>query len=65
MAPDTNKGTALARLQEILGITIHETLAFGDQINDIEMLKQAYFSYAMGNACGDVKKRRPFHLRCL
>ena len=60
MAPDTNKGTALARLQEILGITIHETLAFGDQITDIEMLKQAYFSYAMGNACGDVKNAARF-----
>lgn len=60
MAPDTNKGTALAHLQAMLGITIQETLAFGDQINDIEMLKQAYFSYAMGNACGDVKNAARF-----
>ena len=60
MAPGTNKGTALARLQEMFGITIHETLAFGDQINDIEMLKQAYFSYAMANACCDVKNAARF-----
>lgn len=60
MAQNTNKGTALARLQETLGITIHETLAFGDQINDIEMLKQAYFSYAVGNANPTVKNAARF-----
>jgi len=56
----TNKGSALARLQESLGITIHETIAFGDQANDIEMLKQAYFSHAMENAGCTVKNAARF-----
>ena len=55
-----NKGSALARLQESLGITIHETIAFGDQANDIEMLKQAYFSHAMENAGCTVKNAARF-----
>ena len=57
---DANKGSALARLQESLGITIQETIAFGDQANDIEMLKQAYFSHAMGNAGCAVKNAARF-----
>ena len=57
---DTNKGNALARLQERLGITIQETIAFGDQANDIEMLKQAYFSHAMANAGCAVKNAARF-----
>lgn len=57
---NTNKGNALAQLQENLGITIQETIAFGDQANDIEMLKQAYFSHAMGNAGCAVKNAARF-----
>ena len=50
-----NKGTSVSKLQELLGVTIHETLAFGDQVNDIEMLKQAYYSFAVDNASSTVK----------
>lgn len=60
MNKETNKGNALAHLQEVLGINIQETLAFGDQINDIEMLKQAYFSFAVDNACPTVKNAARF-----
>ncbi len=51
-----NKGTALRKLQESLGITAEETMAFGDQQNDIEMLKAASYSYAVENALPEVKK---------
>ena len=57
---NANQGNALARLQESLGVTIQETVAFGDQANDIEMLKQAYFSHAMGNAGCMVKNAARF-----
>lgn len=60
MRTDINKGVALGKLQEALGITIDETLAFGDQNNDIEMLKQAYFSYAVDNANPIVKNAARF-----
>lgn len=33
-----NKGSALRHFQEEYGITPDETLAFGDNLNDIEML---------------------------
>ena len=53
---NASKGTALAMLQEKLGISKEETMAFGDQQNDIEMLKQAEYSYATGNAIDEVKQ---------
>lgn len=49
MDPDVNKGNAVKLLQESLDILPEETVAFGDQLNDIEMLKQAYYSFAVAN----------------
>jgi len=53
---DTNKGTAMKKLQEILGITYDETLVFGDYLNDIELLESGYHSYAMENAHPKLKE---------
>lgn len=50
MCPDVNKGNAVRLLQESLFIRPEETLAFGDQMNDIEMMRQAYYSFAVANA---------------
>ncbi len=50
-----DKGNALAVIQQELEIGIHETMAFGDNINDIGMLKQAGESYAVANAREEVK----------
>ena len=50
MAKDVNKGKAVRTIQESLGIKTEETMAFGDQLNDIEMLNQAYYSFAVANA---------------
>lgn len=47
---DANKGIALKMLQEINNISADETLAFGDYLNDYEMMKNATYSYAMKNA---------------
>ncbi len=54
------KGSALAALQEMWGISPEETLVFGDQFNDVEMFDQAYYSYAMENATDGVKERARF-----
>lgn len=51
-----DKRSAVAFLQEYLGITPEETCAFGDNINDIEMLKNSGYSYAVANAREEVKK---------
>lgn len=50
------KGTAVAALQKMWGIKPEETMVFGDQYNDVEMFKQAYYSYAMEGAADGVKK---------
>jgi len=50
------KGTAVSALQEMRGIKPEETMVFGDQYNDVEMFKQAYYSYAMKDASDGVKK---------
>ena len=52
----TNKGTAIAKMQGMLGISPQETMAFGDQMNDFEMINQAYYSYAMDNAIDEIKQ---------
>ncbi len=49
------KGSALAFLQEFLGISPEETCTFGDNINDIEMLQEAGLSFAVSNAREEVR----------
>jgi Cof subfamily protein (haloacid dehalogenase superfamily) len=49
-----NKGNALREVQKLLNITKEETLVFGDYHNDIEMLQEADFSFAMKNAHKDI-----------
>lgn len=53
---ENHKGNAIERIQEKYGITSHQTMAFGDYQNDLEMLKKAKYSFAMENAHPDVKK---------
>lgn len=60
MAFGVSKGEAIRQIQESLDILPEETMAFGDQLNDIEMLEQAYYSYAIGNARSEVKKAARF-----
>lgn len=57
---EANKGNAVQLLQEKFNISKNETLAFGDYNNDIEMLENAYFSYAMANAHPKVKETAKF-----
>ncbi|MFZ3554332.1 Cof-type HAD-IIB family hydrolase [Streptomyces sp. BH055] len=57
MNPAANKGVAVRRLQDALGITPAQTMVFGDYRNDLEMLDTADWSYAMANAHPDVLAR--------
>jgi len=50
MKPGVNKGKAMRRLQEKLGITPQECMAFGDYLNDYELLESVGESYAMANS---------------
>lgn len=58
---NANKGQAIACLQAHLGITPHETMVFGDYLNDLEMMQGAYYSYAMANAHPLLKEKARFH----
>lgn len=60
MDPGVNKGNAVRILQESLGIKKEETVAFGDQLNDIEMLRQAYYSFAVANSRPETKEAARF-----
>ena len=51
-----DKGQGLIHLAEILGIDIKDTIAVGDNYNDMPMLKVAGLSVAAQNAVDDVKK---------
>lgn len=54
MADRADKGNAVRSLQAAMGIGPAETIAFGDYLNDVEMLAAAEHSYAMANAHPDV-----------
>lgn len=52
---NTNKGNALKKLIEIIGINLKETAAIGDNNNDIEMIEEVGIGIVMGNASDDIK----------
>lgn len=51
-----NKGTAVAYMAEMLGISPEEVICIGDAENDTHMIKYAGLGVAMGNAYPSVKK---------
>lgn len=54
MNTTVDKGVALRRLQDALGVTPAQTAAFGDYLNDLQLLQAADWSYAMADAHPDV-----------
>lgn len=51
-----DKGLGLRELASHLGIRMEETMAIGDNYNDIGMLREAGLSVAMSNAPDDIKE---------
>ncbi|HJD69428.1 MAG TPA: Cof-type HAD-IIB family hydrolase [Corynebacterium kroppenstedtii] len=56
MDSSVNKGVALRRLQEALGVTRDQTAVFGDYLNDREMIAEGQYSFAMENAHPTIMK---------
>lgn len=54
-APGVTKGTGLRKLCGALGIPLEQTIAVGDADNDMDVLRTAGLSIAMGNAASAVK----------
>lgn len=51
-----NKGTGIRKVCELLGVDVSETIAFGDSINDKEMLEEAGIAVAMGRCSDEIAK---------
>ena len=60
---EANKGNAVRRLADILGVKTSEIITAGDSPNDIEMLKVAGLSLAVSNA-GDAVKSAASKVIC-
>ena len=54
-APGVNKGSAVQALCRELGLEPTQVMAFGDAGNDLELLRWAGWSFAMGNASDEAK----------
>lgn len=57
MVKNANKGSGIRHIQEKLGITRDQTMVFGDFLNDMEMMDEATYSFAMANAHPLLKER--------
>lgn len=60
MDKQASKGQAIKAMRAKFGFTFENSMSFGDFFNDIEMLNETYFSYAMGNAHPEIKKLARF-----
>lgn len=52
-----NKGAGIRALAQSRGVDLADTIAIGDQANDVAMIEQAGFGIVMGNAPDAVKAR--------
>jgi len=60
LPPATDKGTALAKIAGIKGISADETLAIGDSMNDEAMIRWAGIGVAMANGDERIKSIADF-----
>jgi hypothetical protein len=60
LSPTASKGRALRQVQSALGVTGDQTMAFGDFLNDLEMMDAATWSFAVANAHPLLKERARF-----
>ncbi|MBR2216376.1 MAG: HAD family phosphatase [Selenomonadaceae bacterium] len=63
MAFGINKGLAIQKVQRKLHITPMECAAFGDYMNDAEMMSSVYYSFAMANALPKIKELARFQAK--
>ena len=60
MSPSISKGEAVKNIQRVMNFKPEECAAFGDYLNDYEMLKEVGYGFAMANAHPDLKKISKF-----
>lgn len=52
----TNKGNAVKQVVDALGLSIEDTICFGDSMNDLEMIQACQYSVVMGNGSSELKQ---------
>ena len=60
MSPSISKGEAVKNIQRVMNFKPEECAAFGDYLNDYEMLQAVGYNFAMANAHPDLKKISKF-----
>lgn len=55
-----SKGEAVRVLQKMFGITKAQTAVIGDNFNDISMFSESCYSFAVDNACDELKRLAQF-----
>lgn len=61
MDTTADKGVGIREIQEMLGITEEETMAFGDYYNDEPLLDAAGYAFIMQGAPDDLKEKYNYH----
>lgn len=62
---DTNKAKGVEQYQKLLGIRAEECIVFGDEYNDIAMLKSVPYSFAMAHAKEGVRQAAAYETDCV
>jgi Cof subfamily protein (haloacid dehalogenase superfamily) len=57
LAPSVSKGHALLKLSEILAVPLDEMVAFGDNLNDLEMIQEAGMGVAMAGSPEELQRQ--------
>lgn len=60
MSPSINKGEAVKNIQRVMNFKPEECAAFGDYLNDCEMIQAVGYGFAMANAHPDLKRLAKF-----
>lgn len=60
---EANKATALKSLCKILNVEEDETAIFGDGLNDLILFQNFKETYAVANACKEVKESAKYHIK--
>ncbi|MCR5833494.1 MAG: Cof-type HAD-IIB family hydrolase [Selenomonadaceae bacterium] len=63
MALNVNKGVAVKNIQRVMNFKPEECAAFGDYLNDCEMLEAVGYGFAMANAHPDLKEIAKFETK--
>lgn len=59
----TNKGSAISFLSKYIGVSLNDTISFGNDQNDIEMFEKSYVSICMPNGTREAKSHSDLVLR--